>query len=324
MKLTSPVLRRTLEIEPLNDTRWARVERAVLDAAVRLPTQGTPRDTAPPRWRLAAALLVLAGALAAVGGGLAWRAMLPQARGGATRVETAANGSRVEFGESTIDVGPTSAVRLAGDDSRGVVVTLDRGRVECDVAPRRERPPFVVEAGSVEVRVVGTHFVVVRTGNTVAVEVQRGEVEVASGGNRVLVPAGSHWPPLATPPSPETTDVTAPSAPPPRDMRGSRAAPVEARTGLPSAHATALDSPRDQYEAASRLEASQPDAAVALYHELARQGGAWGENALFAEGRLEADRGDGDDARRLLHDYLARYPGGPNAHDARHLLDRLR
>ena len=103
-----------------------------------------------------------------------------------------ANGSRVEFGESTIDVGPTSAVRLEGDDSRGTVVTLDRGRVECDVAPRHGRPPFLVEAGSVEVRVVGTHFTVTRTGDDVTVDVQRGQVEVVSDGRPSRVGAGAH------------------------------------------------------------------------------------------------------------------------------------
>jgi|HubBroStandDraft_5_1064220.scaffolds.fasta_scaffold48933_2 hypothetical protein len=312
-----------IEIEPLSEARWARVERAVLEASVAGPVEQrvVAHDTAP-RWRLSAGLLVLAGALAAIAGGLAWRALQPEARGGATRVETAANGSRVEFGESTIDVGPVSAVRLAGDDSHGVVVTLDSGRVECDVTPRRGRPPFLVEAGSVEVRVIGTHFVVARTGNSVAVDVERGQVEVTSNGERSLVSAGSHWP-VSPAAIPEPSPAAAPDAPV-RESSAGRSAPVETRaTPSPTRPATGL-SPREQYEAASKLEAQQPAAAIALYRELVRQGGAWGENALFAAGRLEADRGDHDDARRLLGEYLARYPAGPNANDARQLLDRLR
>jgi hypothetical protein len=267
-------------------------------------------------------LLVLAGAFAAIAGGFAWRLLLPESHGGATRVETAANGSHVEFGESTIDVGPTSAVRLAGDDSHGVVVTLDSGRVECDVTPRRGRPPFVVEAGSVEVRVVGTHFVVARVGESVGVDVQRGQVEVTSNGQRSLVSAGSHWPSL-----PEVSlQAPAPAASgpaPARDANSARAT-VEPRTAPVPLRGTSSLSPRDQYEAASRLEAEQPAAAITLYRELAHQGGAWGENALFAVGRLEADRGDQEEARRLLREYLARYPLGPNANDAHQLLDRLR
>jgi hypothetical protein len=330
MKRPPPILHRKFEVEPLGEARWTRVERAVLDGAANAANAaGPPRslapraDAPPPRWRLAAAMLVLAGAVATIAGGLAWRVVVPSVgHEGTTRVETAANGSRVEFGESTIDVGPTSAVRFAGDDARGVVVTLDRGRVECDVAPRRERPPFVVEAGGVDVRVIGTHFVVARTGDAVSVDVQRGEVEVTSGGARALVPAGSRWPPSSTA---DGVDAPAPSGPPlsnePARETGSH--PTDSRAASPAGHATAT-SPREQYEAASRLEAAQPAAAIALYRELAHQGGAWGANALFAAGRLEADRGDHDDARRLLRDYLARYPGGPNANDARQLLDRLR
>jgi FecR-like protein len=313
-----------IEIEPLTDSRWTRVERAVLDAGVAGSIEehrATPDAT--PRWRLSAGLLVLAGALAAIGGGLAWRALQPEARAGATRVETATNGSRVEFGESTIDVGPTSAVRLAGDDSHGVVVTLDNGRVECDVTPRRGRPPFLVEAGSVEVRVVGTHFVVARAADAITVDVQRGQVEVTSNGQRSLVSAGSHWPSLAesAPQLPPAAPAASAPAPPTNVVH---AGPAETRSGATPATRAASLSPRDQYEAASRLEAQQPAAAIALYRELARQGGAWGENALFAEGRLEADRGDQNDARRLLGEYLARYPTGPNANDARQLLERLR
>jgi hypothetical protein len=90
-------------------------------------------------------------------------------------------------------------------------------------------------------------------------------------------------------------------------------APVQSATTL-----------RGRYEAASKLEAQQPDTALALYRDLVRQGGAWGQNALFAEGRLEADRGNRSEATRLLLEYLAKYPAGANANDARELLDRLR
>jgi hypothetical protein len=338
MKRPPTGLGKKIEIEPLSETRWTRVERVVFDAhaanlaAGRVRPQSVRPDALHPRWRLAAALLVLAGAVATI----AWRAVDQQASlfghdardaHDATRVETAANGSRVEFGESTIDVGPTSAVRLAGNDAQGVVVTLDRGRVECDVAPRRERPPFLVEAGGVEVRVIGTHFVVARTGDAVSVEVQRGEVEVTSAGERALVPAGSRWP-LApsTPASVGAASGPAPvasdTAPEPIARDPGARGPVE--HGAAGARSAAVSSPHEQYDGASRLEASQPATAIALYRDLARQGGAWGANALFAEGRLEADRGDQDAARRVLRDYLSRYPGGPNANDARQLLDRLR
>ena len=156
-------------------------------------------------------------------------------------------------------------------------------------------------------------------------DVERGQVEVTSNGERSLVSAGAHWPVVAR-------DLAAPSLRPRRRRQPrrcaraapGRSAPVETRATPAPTRAAAGLSPREQYEAASKLEAQQPAAAIALYRELVRQGGAWGENALFAAGRLEADRGDHDDARRLLGEYLARYPAGPNANDARQLLDRLR
>ncbi len=317
-----------IDIEPLGEARWARVERAVLQAAAEADARvdAAPAGAADRR-RFAAAFLVLAGALAAIAGGVAWRAFLPEAHEGATRVETAAIGSRVEFGESTIDVGPSSAVRLSGDDARGVLVTLDRGRVECDVTPRRQRPPFLVEAGGVEVRVIGTHFVVTRAGDAITVDVQRGEVQVTSDGQDAFVVAGSHWPRAATPDA-KTAPAEAPAPSAPADAPDPRSAPEPRPSPAPPAPqsrpAAPAPSPREQYATASRLEAQQPGAALALYGQLASQGGPWGENALFAAGRLEADRGANDDARRLLREYLSRYPSGPNAADARKLLDRLR
>jgi hypothetical protein len=312
-----------IELEPLSEARWARVERAVLDAGITGVSEESQGVREPaPRWRPAPGLLVLAGALAAIAGGFAWRVLLPEPHGGATRVETAANGSRVEFGESTIDVGPTSEVRLAGDDAHGVVVTLDKGRVECDVTPRHGRPPFLVEAGSVEVRVIGTHFVVSRSAEGIGVDVERGQVEVTANGQQTLLGPGAHWPaaPELLPQAAPAGSSAAPATPAPLG----HAAPVEAHGALPPSHGVSSLSPRDQYEAASRLEAEQPTAAIALYRELAHQGGPWGANALFAAGRLETDRGDQDEARRLLREYLVRYPAGPNASDARQLLDRLR
>ena len=321
-------LRNQIDIEPLGEGRWARIERSLfrsLDEDERVSGAAIRPDIVSAlRWKVAASL-VLTGALAAAFGAVTWRTLVqPDLRSGPTRIETASNGSKVEVGESSVDVGPQSTVRVTGDDVHGVSLLLDTGRVECDVAPRRGRPPFLVEAGRVEVRVIGTHFAVTRAGDTVAVDVQRGQVEVISGADHTLVSAGAHWTTPAevaraaaaadaTPATPSDTHVDAPAAP--------RASSADSRA---VAAAPQRPSPRDQYEAASRLEARQPEAALATYGDLARQGGPWGMNALYAQGRLEADRERRDEARRYLHDYLFRYPAGPNAEDARRLLERLR
>ncbi len=62
-------------------------------------------------------------------------------------------------------------------------VQLIAGEVNFDVAKDRRRP-FLVEVGPVQVRVVGTSFLVRRTeGDNVAVTVREGIVEVSNGGN---------------------------------------------------------------------------------------------------------------------------------------------
>ena len=311
-------LGKKVDIEPLGEARWSRIERELFDRVAEgegVPEAPFERTTGAPRWRMASAL-VLAGAVAAVGGAAAWHALSAPARAVAlvpSRITTEAAGSRVSVGEATLDVAPRSTVFVHGDDAHGLTVVLDRGRVECEVPPRNGRPPFAVEAGDVQVRVVGTHFAVARSDGGVSVDVERGVVQVTAPGQHLDVHAGEHWPEsvpvppvvVGAPPSPSSAPVAS--------------APLAA----PSASAPP-PSPRELYESASRLEASRPDLAVGMYRDLAARGGPWGMNALFAEGRLELDRGHAVEARRLLEGYLARYPSGPNADDARQLLERLR
>jgi hypothetical protein len=81
---------------------------------------------------------------------------------------------------------------------------------------------------------------------------------------------------------------------------------------------------QQRYERAARLESSRPADAIAIYRALATESGPWAANALFAAGRLQADRGDRAEAERLLGEYLTRFPHGPNAGDALDLLRRAR
>ena len=97
-------------------------------------------------------------------------------------------------------------------------------------------------------------------------------------------------------------------------------APIAAdtQTAAPSA-----PSPRERYDRAITLEASRPDEALSIYRELAGGEGSWAMNALYAEARLELERGEKDSARKLFAEYLRRYPSGPNANDARELSAKL-
>ena len=125
----------------------------------------------------------------------------------------------------------------------------------------------------------------------------------------------------ATPPAEAAPSASAPAlAPAPPEPVPVAPAPPP----VPPPGAAEADDPRARYEAAARLEARDPASALATYRALAGGHGPWAGNALFAAGRLAADRGQRAEAQELLRRYLDRFPSGPNVADARALLDRLR
>ncbi len=318
-------MRGKFEIEDLSSERWSKIERDVFE---RLDREEVPRSSAQLRAsrgpRRAIATFVLAGAAAAVIGAVAWEKLRPATHGEQTnvsRVSTDDSASHVQVGENEVDVGAHSSVAIRGNDTAGIEIALDHGEIECEVAPRQGRPPFVVVAGDVRVRVIGTHFHVVRLEKT-SVSVQRGTVEVDQAQSVTLVHAGEAWP--APVPAQPTAEVPSAFATAPSLAVTPQSTAHPTATGL----ATNLLAPseptrRERYERALGLESSQPDVALATYRELAGGADAWAMNALFAQARLEYERGHKDDARRLSTEYLARFPGGPNARDARELKSRL-
>jgi ferric-dicitrate binding protein FerR (iron transport regulator) len=218
------------------------------------------------------------------------------------------------IGEAVITLAAHSDVAVAGSDADGWLVRLDAGQVDCKVAPRRGRPPFVVQAGEAKVSVVGTRFTVTREGSTARVSVSEGKVQVDSGSTHVLLGPGDSWPgsepeatPAVAPVEPEHADEPAPG----ETVRGKRAAYVVA--------------PRAQqrFERAARLEAKDPKAALSIYQQLARGKGPWAANALYAQARLELERGRPQRAEPLLRRYLERHPQGMNAGDVRKLLAQI-
>ncbi len=232
---------RKIEIEPLSDPRWARIEKGLFAQLDReqldrepLPTMA-PQGESPRAWRWRPAVaLVMAGAMAAGVGALATKSLFPNPTGAApaasaaSRVVTGSSDSHVALGESDVDVAPNSAVAVSGDDERGINVVVDRGKVECDVAPRKGRPPFVVQAGDVRVKVVGTHFTVERDaqGMGAHVLVAHGIVEVTSHGQTTTLHDGETWPKPRAESTPIDTPIdTAPPAPAPREALPASAHP---------------------------------------------------------------------------------------------------
>ena len=332
-----------VEVESLGDPRWSRIERGLF---ARLDQPAPPTVVrAAPAWRgLAFGSLAVAAAAGAV---VVARGVARGPSQEPARVVTTASASRFTIGESSLLIAPSSVVLVSGDDDRGIDVVLDRGSVTCEVAPRHGRPPFVVDAGEVRVQVVGTKFTVARSVAETSVAVEHGVVQVAVAGTVTVLHDGERWPaPPPAPPvdfespvAPQGPAVAAPAqhashprpavvAAPPSAIASSaggssRTTSTSDPAAAPPHQPAPQPSPQDLFESAARVERLRPDDAAAIYRQLVAGRTDWSESALFALGRLEADRGRQDEAKRWLEQYLARYPGGINADDARALLRRM-
>ncbi|MEA2753200.1 MAG: transrane sensor [Myxococcales bacterium] len=338
-----------IAVEPLSEARWAKVDDALFTALDAEAGAGTASPRAPGSdvarvrsryvWIGGAAAVALAASVllfvANRNGGSAGRSDVVL---NPSHIETGATPSRLAVGESTIEIGPTSAVVASGDDAHGILVVVEKGQVDCEVTPRKDRPPFVVQAGNVRVRVVGTRFVVARDGGAVRVSVAHGAVEVSRGADVTMLHDGESWPAAEKGEAPKGASApagsgsgtgTATAMATEESAAATASAPtrgVSVATAPVGAGTVARDGKDAQriYEAAARSESSDPDGAMTAYRRLAGGGGAWAPTALFAAGRLAADRGRNAEAKRLLDDYLARYPHGANVEDARRILARLR
>jgi len=242
-----------------------------------------------------------------------------------SHITTQEAGTHVSYGELGLEVAAESELMVSGDDEHGRWVVLDRGAVTCEVAPRQGRPPFVVQAGDVRVTVIGTRFGVARHEQGATVFVEHGTVEIVSPREHVYVSTGEHWPK----PVVETPIVEEPAAPaiPSKPHKPSAKPGTQTQTQTqtqPLTQPPMPPSPEQLYEKAAALESRAPDQAIAIYQLLAAGDDAWAANALYAHGRLEADRHHRAEAQRLLGQYLSRFPQGVNARDARQLLDKLR
>src|SRR5262245_58756031 len=204
------------DIPPLSEQSWARIERGVFAA---LDAEAEPR-AAPRRAKLWLGLILIVPAAAA--GMFLARVLSPPRPPDPTvaRVVTGgAAGSRYSVGEATLAVAPEAVLIVSGDDEHGVVVLLERGRVDCEVSPRGRRPPFVLQAGDLRARVLGTSFSARRIGDGARIDVRHGVVEVTAPGRHVILHDGQTFaaeeiaktePVAAVGPAPVSAPVPAP------------------------------------------------------------------------------------------------------------------
>jgi len=325
-----------LPIEDLSERSWSRLEDDVFHALDHANADPTTRvvietESRRPLWRPLfgiagfAAAAVVAAFVLLDGGTETPGTPAPSL---SQRVATADDSSQITAGDASLDVAPQSVLVMSGDDERGVLVVLERGSVEFAVAPRRERPPYVVQAGGVRVEVVGTKFAVTRDGDSAVVEVMKGTVRVTADGETTMVTAGEAWiSPAALEDIEEIEEeeieeaeiaTAAPARTQPRKRH--RRIKRHERDVEPAPTPEVVPTAKELYNRAASLEVQDPDTAIAIYRDLARGSGTWASSALFARARLAHDRGRTQTATTLLRRYLKRFPGGPHAADARYLL----
>lgn len=310
-----------IPVERLDPARLDRIERQVLTAYRERALDPRPRRFGHlVRWLVPA--VAVAGVAFAVFLNLRGAAApQPQAATVAappqmTSVDTRTDGqTRLELGDAVVVVAADTQLEIERDDSSNgaITIALRAGSVDCEVAPRGDRPPFVVRAGEVAVTVVGTGFRVERSasGDQVRVAVRHGRVRVDAIGGSVSVAAGEDWSGPATrvaaaTPAPEpTTDEPPEPEPPVEDpqvaMRPHHVAPPApahpSPAGAPARPESAAEERAARLEvrpqrrrpdttdapalaAIMQLEESDPKAAIRKYQELALSEG--GDTARFA------------------------------------------
>ncbi len=226
--------------------------------------------------------------------------------------------SRFTVGDAIIDAGGDTSVEVqkSGD---GVTLVLQRGTVDCDVAPREGRAPFRVIGGNVQVEVVGTRFAVTRVGDGARVDVTRGKVLVrAPQGERFLTP-GETWTPAAitaavTPSVPAGEEPKNPSENDPVPPPSANADPLLPRpTTAPNPAGAPRTTTREAFAAAQRLEAKDPQHAAKAYRVIANGRDAWAALALYSLAELHA--GVVATSLRELDELARRFPNAANAED---------
>ena len=316
-------MKKILVDPPVNDVRRDRIERLVFaqlatmraveraDAAVAEPPV---RSSRPWVFGALGAGLAAAIALLIVSNRSEHPAPVPIVEETTpSRIVTPVGGeSQFTVANAVIVAGSDTVVDVQRAEDGGITLVVARGAVDCDVAPRKNRPPFHVIAGDVFVEVVGTRFTVARSPSP-RVDVVRGKVRVRAPGGTWLLSAGESWTPPVSGSGSEIVAaqpliLTTPAVPP------AAAVPLPAPPSPASPRAPAALDPHALYQTAQRLEATDPARAARAYRTVANTQDAWSAPALFGLAELDAKL----DATKALADcdeYLRRFAGSAQLED---------
>jgi transmembrane sensor len=227
---------------------------------------------------------------------------------------------------SSVKVEPRSRVEMRERTPSSLKLVLGRGRIGCDVTHREGRS-FVVAAGGVEVRVVGTRFSVANEdaagGRRVEVRVERGAVEVRGAGpdaEVVRVAAGHSWSQVTkteslgeTETAPEAEGQAAPDEGPPAEPAARRHAAAHAAHPAGADARALFEQAREQWRAGKMEEAARTYQALLAAHPRDPRAGL----AAFELGRLRMDRlSDLPGAVQALEQAVALAPGAELREDA--------
>lgn len=245
--------------------------------------------------------------------------LAPVAQAAAVSAVHYADGSLAELGS------PGSSLHLDQQTADFVSSTVISGRARFDVVPNHSRT-FEVHAGDVVVRVLGTAFVVERSGSSARVSVERGRVRVSwSGGETELgVGEAGEFPPIPVvselPPSTPNVLPVAPAAQGQWRELAKRGQYDQAFAALHRAPNDVRDEPADLMLAAdvARLS-SHPAQAVAPLRKLSTHypKDPRAPVAAFTLGRVLLDNlGRAGDAAGAFELSERLWPSGPLASDA--------
>jgi hypothetical protein len=321
-------------VRALRDGPPAELSAAARARIARRLGEGRP-PTAPRRPTVARPRLLVGLAIASALPLVAWLLGAPRA----VEPLRADRAGTLQFGGAQLGYRAGTVAELR---RRAHAVALEAGELE--VSLRAGAPPLRVSTRTFVVTIEQSHAVFAAD----SVRVLDGEVRVFTTDERPLatVTAGERWPrpPVAPPPVENPPVAPPPAAATPRTTHA-HAAGVTAALALDRARSAlaagdarearrwiqralaAASSPRDRAEAElftaeSYLVDQQPERAVAAYRQVA---GTWaqqpeGEAAAFAAAQVLGERGRAAESEAAFRDYLARYPDGRFAREAR---DRL-